>query len=128
MKKVILIAAIFALATVAYCAGFADITIAEVKAAIADKSAVILDVNGTESWRQGHIPGAIDYIANKDHLAQILPKDKNALIIAYCGNPRCKAYLSAATAAQALGYTNVKHLSAGIAGWKEANEATEKAD
>ena len=32
----------------------------------------------------------------------------------------------AAKKAEALGYKNVKHLSAGIAGWKEAGEKTEK--
>jgi rhodanese-related sulfurtransferase len=36
------------------------------------------------------------------------------------------AYKSAATKAEELGYTNVKHLSAGISGWKEAGEKTEK--
>ena len=36
-------------------------------------------------------------------------------------------YKTAAEKAVALGYTNVKHLSAGISGWKEAGEKVEKA-
>jgi rhodanese-related sulfurtransferase len=36
------------------------------------------------------------------------------------------AYKQAATAAEKLGYKNVKHLSAGISGWKDAGEKTEK--
>ena len=32
---------------------------------------------------------------------------------------------AAAKAAKELGYTNVKHLSAGISGWKDAGEKTE---
>ena len=47
------------------------------------------------------------------------------LVGAYCANPQCSAYLAAATAAKKLGYTNVKHLTAGIQGWKAAGEKTE---
>jgi rhodanese-related sulfurtransferase len=38
------------------------------------------------------------------------------------------AYQAAAKAAKKLGYTNIKHLSAGISGWKEAGEKTEKSE
>jgi rhodanese-related sulfurtransferase len=119
--------------TVAFIAGAAamaadypDITIADVKAAIAAKKITLLDANGSESWQSGHIPGAIDVAANKANLAQMLPKEKGALIVAYCGGPQCNAYKSAAAAAVKLGYTNVQHLSAGIRGWKSAGETTEK--
>jgi rhodanese-related sulfurtransferase len=32
----------------------------------------------------------------------------------------------AAVAAKELGYTNIKHMSVGIVGWKEAKEPVEK--
>ena len=96
----------------------------ELKAAIAKGKVFLVDVNGTESFNGGHIPGAIDYIANKDKFAALLPKDKSALIVAYCGNEKCGVYKKAADAAVALGYTNVKHYAPGIAGWK-AKEKTE---
>lgn len=105
---------------------FPDISIADVKAAIAAKTITLLDANGTPSWKQGHVPGAIDFAANETALARVLPADKKALIVAYCGGPRCHAYAAAAQAAKALGYTNVKHMSAGIQGWMAANEATQK--
>jgi rhodanese-related sulfurtransferase len=63
---------------------------------------------------------------DEDSIAALLPKDKNALIVAYCGNEYCNAYQAAASAAVALGYTNVKHLSAGISGWLQASQPTEK--
>lgn len=107
-------------------AEFPEISIAEVKAALAAKAITLLDANGTDSWQAGHIPGALDFAANRDRLASVLPADKNALVVAYCGGPRCHAYAAAARAAKALGYTNVRHLSAGIHGWKKASEATEK--
>ncbi|MFZ2643029.1 MAG: rhodanese-like domain-containing protein, partial [Verrucomicrobiia bacterium] len=75
---------------------------------------------------EGHIPGAINFSSTKGKLAKLLPKDKSALVVAYCGGPSCGAYAAAASAAKSLGYTNVKHLSAGISGWMKAGEKTEK--
>jgi rhodanese-related sulfurtransferase len=105
---------------------FPDISHQELAKAIADKSVTILDVNGTESFQEGRIPGSIDYIARQKQLASLLPKKKDALIVAYCGNEYCTAYLAAATAAKELGYTNVKHYSPGIDGWKKSGAKIEK--
>ena len=38
------------------------------------------------------------------------------------------AYQTAARAAKELGYSNVKHLSAGITGWRQAGEKLESGD
>ncbi|WP_395745450.1 rhodanese-like domain-containing protein [Prosthecobacter sp.] len=125
MKK--LIALVFALvATAGFAAEFPDISIADLKQAIADKKVTIIDVNGAASYKAGHVPGAIDFATQGDKLASVLPSDKNALVVAYCGGPACSAYKAAANAAEKLGYTNVKHLSAGISGWKAAKETLEK--
>lgn len=126
MKKLIalLVTAVFAVSV--FAGEYPDISIKEVKSLSESKKATIIDVNGTESYNAGHVPGALDYTAIKSDLASKLPKDKNALIVAYCGNPKCQAYQAAASAATKLGYKNVKHMSAGIAGWKEAGMKTEK--
>ena len=126
MKKVITLCAAVLLAGSLYAAHYPDITISELKGAIASKSVTLLDANGTDSFKEGHIPGAINFEANKAALAKVLPKDKHALIVAYCGGPQCQAYQSAAKAAEKLGYTNVKHLTAGISGWHDAGEKMEK--
>ena len=107
---------------------YPDVTVKELKTAIEKKKVTVIDVNGSESYRDGHIPGAIDFEASAEKLEKVLPKDKNALIVAYCGGPQCMAYKAAAKKAVAMGYTNVKHLSAGISGWKGAGEKVEKAD
>ena len=104
-----------------------DISIKDLKKAIEEKKVTVIDVNGTDSYKEGHVPTAIDYEANAKKLKEVLPKEKDALIVAYCGGPQCGAYKTAAKAAMALGYTNVKHLSAGISGWKSAGEKVEKA-
>jgi rhodanese-related sulfurtransferase len=103
-----------------------DITIKDLKKAIEDKTVTVIDANGSDSFKSGHIPTAIDYEANAEKLKEVLPKDKDALIVAYCGGPQCDAYKAAAKAAVAMGYTNVKHLSAGISGWKSAGEKVDK--
>ncbi len=103
-----------------------DISHGDLQKAVAAKAVTLLDANGTESFKEGRIPGAIDYASAKAKLASMLPKDKGALIVAYCGNEYCSAYLSAATAAMELGYTNVKHYSRGIDGWRKAGGKLDK--
>ena len=105
---------------------FPSISHDELKAAIAAHNVTLLDVNGTESFNEGRIPGAIDYLARQKNIAALLPKNKDALIVAYCGNEYCSAYLAAATTAKELGYTNVKHYSPGIDGWKKSGAKIEK--
>jgi rhodanese-related sulfurtransferase len=105
---------------------YADISHDQLKAALAAGTVTAIDVNGSESYAEGHIPGALNYEAVKADLAAKLPADKGALIVAYCGGPRCTAYRQAYDAAVALGYTNVKHYSGGISGWEEKGEKTEK--
>lgn len=129
MKRIFALLAGVSLATLALAAAPAivDISQADLDAAIAAKSATILDVNGSDSYRSGHIPGAIDFLAHKQDIASLLPADKNALIVAYCGDIHCTAYRQAAYAAQDLGYTNVRHFAPGIKGWRDSGEKTEKA-
>lgn len=126
MKKILSLVAMVLFAAAAYANEYPDMTIAELKQAIEADKAVVIDVNGTETYQKGHIPGAIDYQSSKEKLAKLLPEDKNALIVAYCGGPKCMAYKRAAAKAKELGYKNVKHLSAGISGWKESGQKVEK--
>lgn len=128
MKKLLAFFCVTALALVAAQAEtvkIGDISHDDLKKAIADGTVTIIDVNGTASYNQGHIPGAIDYQAKKADLALLLPKDKNALVVAYCGSPACGAYKKAADEAISLGYTNVKHYSGGLSTWKSKNETLE---
>jgi len=109
-------------------AGVPDISLADLKQALADKAVTLLDCNGSASYAKGHIPGAINFETAKTALADKLPKEKAALVVAYCGGPMCNAYKAGAEAAAKLGYTNVKHFSGGIKGWKAASEKLEIAD
>jgi len=105
---------------------FPEISIEELDKAISKGKVVILDVNGERSFRNGHIPGAIEFSSNQKNLKSMLPKDKSTLVVAYCGGPICKTYLRGAKAASAIGFSNIKHLSAGISGWKKAGKKISK--
>ena len=101
MKKFLtLIAAGLVAATAVFAGEFPDISISEVKKLAKSHQAVIIDVNGSESYANGHVPGALDFSTIEGKLAASLPADKNALIVAYCGGPKCSAYQAAAKAAQ----------------------------
>jgi rhodanese-related sulfurtransferase len=127
MKKIIALMAAALMTASVYASEFADISMQDVKAAAGTKSAVIIDANSPASYKAGHVPGALSFATIKNNLAASLPTDKNALIIAYCGNPHCGAYLQAAKAAEKLGYTNIKHMADGIDGWNAAKMPTEPA-
>ena len=127
MKPLLTLTAVLFFAAAALAGEFPDVSLAELKSAIATRKVTLIDVNGSDSYKKGHIPSALDFDAVKGDLAKVLPEDKDALVVAYCGGPKCGAYQAAAKAAKELGYKNVKHFSAGISGWKEAGEKTERA-
>lgn len=104
---------------------FSEISFDELKTAVTARKATVIDVNGTWSFKEGHIPGAIDFESSKEQLASLLPKDKDALVVAYCGGPQCSAWEDGAKVAAGLGYKQIKHFKGGIKGWKEANGPVE---
>ena len=119
-KTIFATVALFAAAGIARAADttYPDITHEELVKALQSRTVTLLDANGTETYKEGHIPTAINFEQAEKSLGSLLPADKNALIVAYCGNEQCSAYQRAAKAASELGYTNVKHYAKGIVGWK----------
>jgi rhodanese-related sulfurtransferase len=96
------------------------ITKSELKQVAESKSATIFDVNSKESYESTHVPGAIHFGSHESDFAKMLPKDKAAMIVAYCGGPSCTAWKMAAKEACKLGYTNIRHFKEGIKGWNES--------
>jgi len=126
MKALLFVLLTIVFSATAQAATYPDISIDEVKSAMAGKKVILLDANGTESWRKGHIPGALDFAAVKGNLSSLLPQDKGTLIVAYCVCAGCPYYLKAADAAAKLGYTNVRHFAPGIDGWRESGAPVDK--
>ncbi len=96
-----------------------EVSLDEVKKLVESKGAVFLDANSSKTYKDAHIPGAVSYADNKANLTKVLPADKAALIVAYCGGPRCTAWEAAAADAQKLGYTNIKHFKGGLKVWQD---------
>ena len=126
MKKLLATLACALIASVSFAGEYPDISISDLEAAIKKGEVVILDVNGTSTYEKGHIPGAIDFRANKDKITTLLGENKDKLVVAYCGGPTCSAYKAGAKAAEEAGFKNIKHLSAGLSGWLKAGKDTEK--
>ncbi len=102
-----------------------EASLEDLKKLVDSKGAVIIDVNSAKSFESGHIPGAIHFASHEKDLTKVLPSDKTALIVAYCGGTLCTAWESAAKSAKALGYTNIKHFKGGISTWKKSGLKTE---
>lgn len=126
MKKLLATLACALVASVTFAGEYPDISISELEEAIKKGEVIVLDVNGTSTYEKGHIPGAIDFRANKEKITDLLGENKDKLVVAYCGGPTCSAYKAGASAAEAAGFKNIKHLSAGLSGWLQAGKETEK--
>ena len=67
---------------------------------------------------KGYIPGAVSIpFSQFDKNINLLPKDKNALLIYYCQGVKCKLSHKSAKKAEKLGYTNVKVYAKGYPEW-----------
>lgn len=92
----------------------------------ANAQTVVIDVNPTEIYDEGHVPGARWMRFDKAE-PSVLPADKSAPVVLYCFNPVCGASHQAATAVASAGWKDVRRMSAGIQGWKAAGLPVEAA-
>ncbi|MET9058789.1 rhodanese-like domain-containing protein [Streptomyces antibioticus] len=93
--------------------------VSDVAAALAaggDPGFVVLDSRSTDSWDQGHVPGAV-------HLpTALIPEqaeallDKDVPVVTYCWGPGCNGATRAALALAELGY-RVKEMLGGFEYW-----------
>lgn len=68
----------------------------------------------------GFIPSAVSIPASQfDKMVDRLPKDKDTLLIFYCGGLKCPLSHKSAFKARELGYTNVKVYAKGFPNWKK---------
>ncbi|MFP1628501.1 rhodanese-like domain-containing protein [Streptomyces sp. 5K101] len=101
--------------------------VSDVAAALAadgDPGFVVLDSRSTESWDQGHVPGAV-------HLpTALIPEqaesllDKSVPVVTYCWSPGCNGATRAALALAELGF-QVKEMLGGFEYWAREGLAYE---
>jgi len=86
-----------------------------------------VDANGDVARKRlGVIPGAVLLSDYETFLPGELPADRSKGLVFYCANEHCGASEEAAARAITAGYTDVKVLPAGIAGWARAGKQTAK--
>ncbi|GHE35988.1 rhodanese-like domain-containing protein [Streptomyces capitiformicae] len=101
--------------------------VSDVAAALAADGApgfVVLDSRSTESWDQGHIPGAIHLPTAliPERAEQLL--DKSVPVVTYCWGPACNGATRAALALAELGF-QVKEMLGGFEYWAREGFAYE---
>ncbi|MER6680457.1 rhodanese-like domain-containing protein [Streptomyces olivaceoviridis] len=107
-------AAAYFRASLAFHADVSDVAAA--LAAGGDPGFVVVDSRSTESWDQGHIPGALHLPTAliPEQAARLL--DRDVPVVTYCWGPGCNGATRAALALAELGY-RVKELLGGFEYW-----------
>ena len=85
--------------------------------------AMIIDARPGIKYNVGTVPGAMSIPFQQfDALKGLLPADKTAQIIYFCGGFKCNLSHKSAKAARELGYKNVVTFAAGWPAWKKASK------
>lgn len=103
------------------------VSVDELDAMLARHECRPVDANGDDTRRHmGVIPGAVLLrdMETKGEVVDQLPADKATGLVFYCANTACRASHEAAAQAIAAGYTRVRELPEGIAGWVKAGKPT----
>ncbi|MBA3453641.1 MAG: rhodanese-like domain-containing protein [Deltaproteobacteria bacterium] len=99
------------------------ITIDQLDTMLAKSVCVPVDANGERTrQKMGVIPGAVLLTDSETFTPAELPADKAKTLVFYCANTSCGASHEAAAKALTAGYTDVKVLPDGIAGWVKAGK------
>lgn len=116
------------------CDGHASASAAEIKkVSVAElvklqqqRDVHVVDVNSPKTRsEQGVIPGATLLTSSANYELKELPSSKEATLVFYCANTKCRASTIAAERAVEAGYKSVAVLPEGIAGWRKAGQRIE---
>jgi rhodanese-related sulfurtransferase len=106
---------------------FPLVGVAEVKELLDRKAdVVIVDARDPVSYGRGHLPGAASYpFGNWLEPGMPLPPRDRDLIV-YCNNQDCPISRLWSEQAAQHGYTRVRHMKPGLAGWEAAGLPVER--
>jgi rhodanese-related sulfurtransferase len=94
---------------------------------IAGDQCTVVDANSTGTRKKmGVIPGATLLTSYDSYALRELPADKQRTLVFYCANEQCTASHAAAERARTAGWTKVKVLPTGIAGWVGAGKPVDQ--
>lgn len=92
-----------------------------------DQDFVLLDVRGTEKYREGHVPGAVDLAHGKIITSKLAGYPADTLFVTYCAGPHCNGAARGAIRLAKLG-RRVKIMTGGITGWLDEGFTLAKGD
>jgi rhodanese-related sulfurtransferase len=113
----------------------AEVSTAELVAALADPATVVLDARAPEEYAVSHIPGALNvpgkpglapslYTADVGAVQRLVP-DLARRVILYCNGLHCGRSRRLAADLIAAGYQNVRRYQLGIPAWRALGGATQ---
>ena len=79
---------------------------------------VLLDVRGPESFREGHLAGAVNLPHGKINERNLAQYPADTLFVVYCNGPHCNGADKAAVRLARL-ERPVKKMIGGVEGWKD---------
>lgn len=87
---------------------------------------VLVDARDPQSYARAHLPGALSIPFGNwlEEGESLPPKDRD--LIVYCNNLDCPISRLWSEQAAQHGYTRVRHMKAGLAGWEQAGLPVEK--
>lgn len=116
--------------------GYQIASVEELKSAIdSGEKMTIIDTMPADTFAKGRIPGALNAELPKegeasaeqiDAFAKLLPSDKSAKVVVYCGFTGCRRSHIGAAYAVKQGYTNVVRVPGGIVAWGDAGYKADK--
>lgn len=110
-------------ATTESVAKIAEVSVEDLDGHLTKGDCTPVDANGDATRKKmGVIPGAVLLTDDDTFNPKQLPADKSRQLVFYCANTQCGASHEAAGKAITAGYTNVKVLPEGIAGWVKAGK------
>lgn len=89
-----------------------------------DGNYLLVDARPGVRYEQGHIPTSVSlpFPSWDEKHKEILPENKDTLLVFYCGGETCSLSPKSAEKAKKLGYKNVKVYVAGMPAWKKAGK------
>lgn len=107
--------------------GVADIGTDELIRLIRERASfVLVDPRPEERYKQSHLPGAVSISVElpEQQQTELLPKDKNTLLVFYDGGHGRGTAINTAAAVQNKGFNNIRVYTTGRAAWMEASLPT----
>jgi rhodanese-related sulfurtransferase len=121
-------AAAYFSASLAFHADVSDVASALAQAGPdGDPGFVVIDTRSTESWDQGHVPGALHLPTEQIPQMAARLLDPAVPVVTYCWGPGCNGATRAALALSLLGY-RVKEMLGGFEYWAREGFAYETAE